>query len=84
MHDVEILEFGEVGEGGRDRAGEVRGTGESEEREEREVGNGGWSRKWFKKVEFVEVKVVNAVGLCVGVACDTEPFAVAAVGGWVP
>ncbi|MCI35499.1 hypothetical protein A2U01_0056720, partial [Trifolium medium] len=47
-----------------------------------EVCDGGWE-PWdgnrLREVEEVEVEVVDVVGLCVGVASNTVPCAVAAV-----
>jgi hypothetical protein len=83
--DIEVLEFGEVGDGRRDRTDEIGDAGDREEEEEREVSEyGGWNWKGFREVEVGEIKVIDAVSSCLG-AKDTCPFAVfAAVCGWVP
>jgi len=82
--DVEIMEFGEVGDAGGDWTDEVVDAGNVEKCEVGEFGDGGRERVGFGEAKVGEVEAVDAVCFVVDVARDTFPLGAAAVGVWEP
>jgi hypothetical protein len=82
--DVEVLEFGEVRDGQRDRTNEVGDAGEREVDKGREVSYRGWKGDRFGKFEIEEIEDDDTVCWGEVVTCNTSPCTVAAVCGWIP